>query len=91
MPEPKALQKFAGGIELQDGRQIRTAQVLAPQRSAIQIWPLGAAKPRWWSPSFALGQREPVLTVRYGFGCEFGWAYAFPRARMAPANAMDRR
>src|SRR4051812_45843290 len=72
---PKAFSSLPFGSNSRTGGRLEPAQVFTPQRSAIQMWPLGATSTELVEPIVRPGGRvNQCSTVRYGLGWELGWA-----------------
>src|SRR5260370_37173040 len=78
---PKLRRSLPEGSNSSTGARSELAQEFAPHRSATQIWPLGATHTALDDPIVRpSGSVNQCSTVRYGLGCELGWARTLPAA-----------
>src|SRR6202521_5315118 len=88
MPAPKLLSSLPDGSNSRTGARSEPVQELTPHLSATQRWPLGATNTALVDPMvLPSGSVNQCSTVRYGLGCELGWAYALLSAAINVTSA----
>src|SRR5271169_418691 len=96
VPAPKLLSSLPEASNSSTGASALSAQELAPQRSATQMWPSRSRSTALVEPQARpSGILKKFSMVRYGFGCELGaapgWARAAARAMIGTAASAARR
>src|ERR1035438_7392057 len=95
-PAPKLLSSLPVESNSRTGASGLSAQELAPQRSATQMWPSRSRSTALVEPQTRpSGILKKFSTVRYGLGCDLGvapgWAKAAARAMTGSAASAARR
>src|ERR1019366_7174676 len=91
MPAPKLLRSLPEESNSRTGASGLSAQELAPQRSATQMWPSRSRSTALVEPQERpSGSLKKFSMVRYGLGCELGAApgWAKAAARVMTGNAV---